>query len=128
MVFKLKGSDGARAGLFTDALTDLTGVTIYEIVIAGWGNKKQVLRKRHLSKEHNVYESPYFANQIYSNVTFTTFWMSWKDHVISLGYGTEVGKQTLFAYNDTDSPIEINYVGFGSYWNYWNTFTYYYGK
>ena len=128
MVFKVKGSDGTKVGLFTEALTNLTGVTIYEVAVGGWGKTKQVLRKQHLSNDHTVYSSSSFANPTYSNVTFTTFWLSWKDHVISLGYGDHIGKNTSFAYNDTDSPIEVNYLGFSSYWGNWNTFFYHNGK
>ena len=128
VVFKAKGNDAGKAGLFTETLTDLTGVTIYEFLLGSYFGTKVGLRKRHVSPAHSVYTSPTLATKSYNDQEFTTFWMSWKDHNMSLGHGNEVGKKTFFSYHDTISPIEINHLGFASKSDTANTFSYYNGK
>ena len=105
----------------------MSGVSFYEFVIGADSAKRPSLRLSE-SGAAVTYSAISYPNKVYNDATFTTFWISWKDHQMALGFGAEPGKSPILTYDDSASPMEVNYVGFQSYGPYTHTFVYYTGK
>ena len=123
VTFTLKGGRDAYVGLLADVKSQFTGEPFYEIVIGGWNNLGVALRK--IGNNGTEVKYPPANNNGYLNAQeFRHFWISWKDHVISLGFGTKVGQGTLFSHDDKASPMDINHLAFSSFsplqWKYYD--------
>ena len=126
-VFKIKGLVGAQVGLFAEKKASLSGVSFYEFVVGAGSATKPGLRLTESSG--TVANSPIiYSNKVYNDTALTMFWISWKDHQMALGFGADPGKNQILTYDDSASPMEVNYIGFQSYESHIHTFVYYTGK
>lgn len=91
---------------------DNTTYPLYEIVIGGWGNTKSCIR---LGKQQQC-KATYYGPVVNSD-TYTQFWVSWINGVISLGRSVTVNQCVLMEYTHT-TPYPVNFLavmtGFGS--------------
>ena len=126
-VFKIQGLVGAQVGLFAEKKASLSGVSFYEFVVGSSSATHPTLR---LSESGSTVASSSvsYPNKVYNETAFGTFWISWKDHQMALGFGLEPGKSPIFTYDASASPMAVNYIGFQSYKSYSHTFVYNTGK
>ena len=101
------------------------GVPFYEIIIGGWFNVRCSLRKIGFNGPTIVVTDPSPVGYL-SDQEFRPFWISWKDHVISVGSGTKVGEYSFYSHDDKAAPMDINYLAFSSFqssslqWKYYD--------
>ena len=125
ITFSVKGPNDAHIGLLADVKSQFRGVPFYEIVVGGWQNVRCSLRKIGYNGtpvvKTDVYPVGYLSNQEFRN-----FWISWKHHVISVGFGAKAGENGIYSYDDKAAPMDINYLAFSSYrysshqWKFYN--------
>lgn len=91
---------------------DNTEDPLYEIVIGGWRNTKSCIR---LGKQQQCKAT--YSGPVVNNDTYTQFWVSWVNGVISLGRSVTVNQCVLMEYTHT-TPYPVNFLavmtGFGS--------------
>ena len=126
ITFKVKGPRDARVGLFADIKSSFIGEPFYEIIIGGWGRTKCALRKIGATGKL-ITISDVNVDGYISAEAFSTFWISWADNIIKLGWGATVGKGLLYSYPDNAAPMEINYLAFGALYGISVQYKYYNG-
>ena len=84
----------------------------YEIVIGGWGNSQSVIRDCKQCAHMDT-----ARNRPVDCTHYRPFWVSWRDNIIKVGTGHDVGKNRFLIWKD-NSPHGVNYVavatGFGA--------------
>ncbi|XP_052675027.1 uncharacterized protein LOC128156779 [Crassostrea angulata] len=111
--FQVSAQHDAHVALMS---TDNTAGPLYEIVIGGWGNTQSCIR---LGKQQEC-KRTYFG-PVVNSYTYTHFWVSWANGVISLGRSETVNQTKLIDFTHTD-PYPVNFLavmtGFGSTGNW----------
>lgn len=107
LVVDIKGCRDAHIGLSKTEMDLINMRPTYEIVIGGSGNTLTYIRQNNLSKAQG-------AGVIDCN-KYSTFWVTWDNDVISFGLGHELNKSTSFSWSDPNSPLDIKFVGVGTY-------------
>ena len=124
VLFKVKGTEGANIGLFADIETNFKGRAFYEFGTGSWSNTKALFRKIGATGTHLV-----DARNTLNSSVFLPYWISWKDHILSLGTGNKVGENVLLTYDDrATNPMAVNYLAFASWSPFHNIFAYNNGK
>lgn len=107
--FQVSAQNDAHVALMS---TDNTADPLYEIVIGGWNNTKSCIR---LGKQQEC-KTLYCGPVVYSD-TYTQFWVSWVNGVISLVRSETVNQIVLMEFNHA-TPYPVNFLsvmtGFGS--------------
>ena len=120
--FKIKGTAGANIGLFSDVKTTFNGESFYGFGLGSWSNSRATFFKSGHSTNLNT------PNSLNSSV-YLPYWISWKDHILSLGTGNKVGQNVLLTHDDrATNPLVVNYLAFSSWGTLYNAFTYNNGK
>ena len=114
LAFSVMICNDAHVLLSTDASSWKSGTNMYEIVIAGWGNTRSVIRKvrqgaEFAAKQHSA--GPLSCED------FRSFYVSWKNGVIEVGAlvdnpshpGTTMDEPPFLTYKDP-SAFHVNYV------------------
>lgn len=111
--FQVSAQHNAHVALMS---TDNTAGPLYEIVIGGWGNTISCIR---LAKQQEC-KRTYFG-PVVNSYTYTHFWVSWANGVISLGRSETVNQTKLIEFTHTN-PYPVNFLavmtGFGSTGNW----------
>lgn len=111
--FQVSAQHDAHVALMS---TDNTAGLLYEIVIGGWGNTKSCIRLAKQQECKNTYLGP-----VVNSYTYTHFWVSWANGVISLGRSETVNQTKLIEFTHTN-PYPVNFLavmtGFGSTGNW----------
>ena len=83
---------------------------MYDVALAGWGNRKTVIRTVLENNAHIVDTNN--EHNIVSCTAFRDFWVSWTDNYVKSGKGNVVGQDILVEYDDSVSKAyEVNFVG-----------------
>ncbi|XP_033724545.1 C3 and PZP-like alpha-2-macroglobulin domain-containing protein 8 [Pecten maximus] len=98
--FQVKACRDVHVGLFNTAGEPYT----YGLVLGGWGNAKSRLRAWSSSYVDN------FERNIVDCNVYKSFWVSWRNNVISVGRGNSFNVGTLLSFTD-QHPNQIRYVG-----------------
>ena len=124
LLFKLRGHGAAHIGLLPAIKPNYAGEALYEFGLGTWSNTKALFRK---VGDANAYLVG-VADSV-SNSVLMPYWVSWKDHIFSMGTGDQVGQNILLTHDDrAATPMAINYLGFASWGSNVNTFVYNNGK
>lgn len=111
--FQVSAQHDAHVALMS---TDNTAGPLYEIVIGGWGNTGSCIRLEMQQQCKATYDGP-----VVNSNTYTHFWVSWANGVISLGRSETVNQTKLIDFTHTD-PYPVNFLavmtGFGSTGNW----------
>ncbi|XP_033724549.1 C3 and PZP-like alpha-2-macroglobulin domain-containing protein 8 [Pecten maximus] len=98
--FQVKACRDAFVGLFNTSGEPYT----YRIVLGGWENVKSRLKTW---SSYSVYN---FESNIVDCNVYKSFWVSWRNNVISAGRGNSFNVGTLLSLTD-QHPNQIRYVG-----------------
>lgn len=107
LVLDIKGCRDAHIGLSKTEMDLINMRPTYEIVIGGSGNTLTYIRQNNLSKAQGA--------GVIDCDKYSTFWVTWDNDVISFGLGHELNKSTSFSWSDPNSPLDIKFVGVGTY-------------
>lgn len=107
LIMDIKGCRDAHIGLSKTEMDSINKRPTYEIVIGGSNNTLTYIRQNNLSKTLG-------AGVIICN-KYSPFWVTWDNDVISFGLGHELYRSTSFSWSDPNSPLDIKFVGIGTY-------------
>lgn len=107
LIVDIKGCRDAHIGLSKTEMDSINKRPTYEIVIGGSNNTLTYIRQNNLSKTLG-------AGVIICN-KYLPFWVTWDNDVISFGLGHELYRSTSFSWSDPNSPLDIKFVGIGTY-------------
>ncbi|XP_006818919.1 C3 and PZP-like alpha-2-macroglobulin domain-containing protein 8 [Saccoglossus kowalevskii] len=83
---------------------------MYEIVLGGWLNTQSWIAR---SKQGD-HEVAVPSVEILSSDEFRSFWISWRNGTIQVGYGTAPIVESVFLKYYNDVPVVANYIGFST--------------
>lgn len=108
VVFRVKARNDAHI-----ALSRVKGVwtnDTYEIVIGGWNNQRSAIRPCvQCNPVAQLQNNPMDEN------VYKSFWISWTDSTIRVGFGEEPFQNEFLSWTDPN-PHEVNYVGLSTGW------------
>ncbi|XP_067665680.1 uncharacterized protein [Haliotis asinina] len=112
VVFLVKTCFDANFALHTFLNMSTDASAMYELSIGGFSNMKSVIRGCWLCSVTDSHVEP----SIVSCNEYRSFWLSWKNGVISVGKGPVAGSQLFMQWAPT-APIVINHVSISTYLN-----------
>lgn len=121
MKFYAKGESNAIIGLFDHPVYPFKDAPFYEILIGASGDTWTSIRTT-----GNAANSAILVNNPTGYLDpdkYTKFWLSWENHIISLGYGWDLQREVIFWYNGTEN-YPVNLIGLRSYIGTWVTWMY----
>ena len=112
-VFHAKAEQDATIGLFSQKISSFASKPFYEIVMGGGGSNRGVFirtcglfcKKVGFTNSANIMDA----------TRFLSFWVSWTKDIIAVGIGEVVGTNAFAQYDNSASPMAVNFIGIASY-------------
>ncbi len=118
LIFEVRGSNDVFVCFSQEAVNVRnTETELYETVIGGWDNNKNVIRIQSLGRsaaEVDITSKAHRASQL-SQGQFKAYWIGINDGMISLGSGDEIGKNIIMQWQDPYPWKTIKFIGIGSW-------------
>ncbi|QQR49819.1 hypothetical protein IPF37_03185 [bacterium] len=118
LIFEVQGQSDAFVCFSEDAVSVRnTDTELYELVIGGWENSKNVIRIKSLGRsatEIDITKSALKTSQL-SQRDFKAYWVGFNDGMISMGSGDQVGQNIIAEWQDPYPWKTIKFIGISTW-------------
>ncbi|MBX9830557.1 hypothetical protein K2X40_01240 [Candidatus Babeliales bacterium] len=117
IIFEVQGQSDAFVCFSEDAVSVRnTDAELYETVIGGWENSKDVIRIKSLGRSASETDiTKNLRSSQLSQREFRAYWIGFNDGMISVGSGDEIGKNIITQWQDPYPWKTMKFVGISTW-------------